>query len=156
MLREDPAYAGKAAEISRLAKDICEYVAELDLAPGPAQDKIVAYHAACSLQHGQKITDQPKRLLKAAGFKVRDVPEGHICCGSAGTYNIMQPFFADRLRTRKLANIEALRPDIIALGNIGCMTQLASGTDIPVVHTVELLDWANGGPMPLQIERASA
>ena len=156
MLREDPAYAGKAAEISRLAKDICEYVAELDLAPGPAQDKIVAYHAACSLQHGQKITDQPKRLLKAAGFKVRDVPEGHICCGSAGTYNIMQPFFADRLRTRKLANIEALRPDIIALGNIGCMTQLASGTDIPVVHTVELLDWAYGGPMPLQIERASA
>jgi glycolate oxidase iron-sulfur subunit len=156
MLREDPAYAGKATEISRLARDICEYVADLDLAPGPAQDKIVAYHAACSLQHGQKITDQPKRLLKAAGFKVRDVPEGHICCGSAGTYNIMQPFFAERLRTRKLANIEALRPDIIALGNIGCMTQLASGTDIPVVHTVELLDWASGGPMPLQIERAGA
>ncbi|MGP8232594.1 MAG: glycolate oxidase subunit GlcF [Methylovirgula sp.] len=156
MLREDPAYAAKAAEVSRRAKDICEYVAELDLAPGQVQDKVVAYHAACSLQHGQKITDQPKRLLKAAGFRVRDVPEGHICCGSAGTYNIMQPYFAEQLRRRKLANIESVRPDIIALGNIGCLTQIASGTDIPVVHTVELLDWANGGPMPLQIERAGA
>ncbi len=157
MLRDDPAYAGKAAEVSRLAKDICEYVAGLDLAAPPQRhDQIVAYHAACSLQHGQKITDQPKRLLKAAGFRVREVPEGHICCGSAGTYNIMQPYFAERLRQRKVANIEAVQPDIIALGNIGCMMQIASGTDIPVVHTVELLDWANGGPIPLQIERAGA
>jgi glycolate oxidase iron-sulfur subunit len=157
MLREDPAYAEKAAEVSSLAKDICEYVAGLDLgATAPAQDLTVAYHSACSLQHGQKITDQPKRLLKSAGFQLRDVPEGHICCGSAGTYNIMQPYFAEQLRGRKIGNIEAVRPDIIALGNIGCMMQIASSTDIPVVHTVELLDWANGGPMPLQIERTGA
>lgn len=158
MLRDDPAYAEKAAEVSRLAKDICEYVAGLGLRLVPKQqhDKVVAYHSACSLQHGQKITDQPKRLLKAAGFRLREIPEGHICCGSAGTYNIMQPYFAERLRERKIANIESVRPDIIALGNIGCLMQIASGTTIPVVHTVELLDWANGGPMPLQIERAGA
>ena len=156
MLRDDPAYAEKAAEIARLAKDICEYVADLGVTTKRQQDKIVAYHAACSLQHGQKITDQPKRLLKAAGFRLREVPEGHICCGSAGTYNIMQPYFAERLRERKIANIESVRPDIIALGNIGCMMQIAGGTDIPVVHTIELLDWANGGPMPLQIERTGA
>jgi glycolate oxidase iron-sulfur subunit len=156
MLREDPAYAKKAAKVSALAKDVCEYVAGLDPTPVQQQNKIVAYHAACSLQHGQKITDQPKRLLKAAGFRLREVPEGHICCGSAGTYNIMQPYFAERLRDRKIANIESLRPDIIALGNIGCMMQIAGGTDIPVVHTIELLDWANGGPMPLQMDRAGA
>jgi glycolate oxidase iron-sulfur subunit len=155
MLREDPAYAEKAAEVSRLAKDISEYLAALDLAARPS-GLTVAYHSACSLQHGQQITDLPKQLLRAAGFRVRDVPEGHICCGSAGTYNIMQPFFAQRLRQRKLANIERLRPDIIATGNIGCMTQLAGGTNIPVVHTVELLDWANGGPAPLQIEERRA
>jgi glycolate oxidase iron-sulfur subunit len=157
MLREDPAYAEKAAEVSRLAKDITEYLSGLDLAAtSGSRDLTVAYHAACSLQHGQKVTDQPKRLLKAAGFRLREVPEGHICCGSAGTYNIMQPFFAEQLRARKIGNIEALRPDIIALGNIGCMMQISSGTDIPVVHTVELLDWANGGPAPLQIDRAGA
>jgi glycolate oxidase iron-sulfur subunit len=157
MLREDPACAEKAAEVSRMAKDISEYLVALDL-PAPARPSglTVAYHSACSLQHGQQITDLPKRLLKAAGFAVRDVPEGHICCGSAGTYNIMQPFFARRLRERKLANIERLRPDIIATGNIGCMTQLAGGTTIPVVHTVELLDWAYGGPAPLQIKQRGA
>jgi glycolate oxidase iron-sulfur subunit len=155
MLREDPAYAEKAMQVSRLAKDISEYVAGLDLAARPRR-LTVAYHAACSLQHGQQITDLPKRLLRVAGFRVRDVPEGHICCGSAGTYNIMQPFFARRLRQRKLANIESLRPDVIASGNIGCMTQLAGGTKIPVVHVVELLDWANGGPAPLQIEEHGA
>jgi glycolate oxidase iron-sulfur subunit len=157
MLREDPAYAAKAAEVSRLAKDISEYLVDLGLAaPARPTNLVVAYHSACSLQHGQKITDQPKRLLKAAGFRVRDVPEGHICCGSAGTYNIMQPFFARRLRQRKIANIEKLRPDVIATGNIGCITQLAAATEIPVVHTVELLDWATGGPKPLQIESHGA
>ena len=154
MLREDAAYAEKAAKISRLAKDISEYLTGLDLpAPAPPSGMIVAYHAACSLQHGQQITDQPKRLLKAAGFRVRDVPEGHICCGSAGTYNIMQPFFARRLRERKLANIEKLHPDIIATGNLGCMTQLAGGTNIPVVHIVELIDWATGGPAPEDVTK---
>ncbi len=157
MLRDDPAYAEKAAEIARRTKDISEYLAELDLAaPERPSGMIVAYQAACSLQHGQQITDQPKRLLRGAGFRVRDIPEAHICCGSAGTYNIMQPFFARRLAARKLANIEKLGPDVIATGNIGCMMQLAGGTNIPIVHLVELIDWANGGPPPLQIEAQRA
>jgi glycolate oxidase iron-sulfur subunit len=105
----------------------------------------VAYHSACSLQHGQRITAQPKDLLRAAGFTVKDIPEGHICCGSAGTYNLLQPALAGQLRDRKLANIAHVRPDVVATGNIGCMVQLA-GAPVPVVHTVELLDWATGGP----------
>ena len=108
----------------------------------------VAYHAACSLQHGQKVVREPKDLLSKFGFIVKDIPEGHLCCGSAGTYNILQPSLADRLRDRKVANIERLQPDVIAAGNIGCITQIAAGTAIPVVHTVELIDWATGGPMP--------
>jgi glycolate oxidase iron-sulfur subunit len=100
------------------------------------------------MQHGQKITDAPKRLLRSAGFTVRDVPEGHICCGSAGTYNLLQPEIAGRLRARKVGNIERVKPDVIATGNIGCMTQIGSGTSIPIVHTAELLDWACGGPKP--------
>ena len=108
----------------------------------------VAYHAACSLQHGQKIKTEPKAILAAAGFQVSEPAESHLCCGSAGTYNMLQPEIATRLRDRKLSNINSLAPDVISTGNIGCMTQLASGTDIPVVHTVELLDWATGGPRP--------
>ena len=104
------------------------------------------------MQHGQGIREEPKTLLAMAGFQVRDVPEGHLCCGSAGTYNILQPELATRLRDRKLSNIEKLRPDLIATGNIGCMSQLANGTDIPVVHTAELLDWAHGGPKPAALE----
>jgi glycolate oxidase iron-sulfur subunit len=100
------------------------------------------------MQHGQQIRDQPKKLLRQAGFAVKDVPEGHICCGSAGTYNLLQPEIAGRLRARKVANIERVKPDLIATGNIGCMTQIGKGTAIPIVHTVELLDWATGGPMP--------
>jgi glycolate oxidase iron-sulfur subunit len=149
MLRSDPAYATKAARVSARARDITEYLATLSLpgakAPAPLT---VAYHSACSLQHGQKVVSEPKELLRKSGFVVRDVPEGHLCCGSAGTYNILQPTLAEQLRTRKVANIERLRPDVIAAGNIGCITQLASGTAIPVVHTVELLDWATGGPLP--------
>ncbi|HWP16524.1 MAG TPA: heterodisulfide reductase-related iron-sulfur binding cluster, partial [Xanthobacteraceae bacterium] len=102
----------------------------------------------CSLQHGQKIHRQPKDLLAAAGFRVSDVAEPHLCCGSAGTYNMMQPDIAATLRDRKIANIERTAADVIASGNIGCMTQLAPATAIPVAHTVELLDWAYGGPMP--------
>jgi glycolate dehydrogenase iron-sulfur subunit len=149
MLRNDPAYADKAARISARARDISEYLATLDLqqttAPAPLT---IAYHAACSLQHGQKIISEPKELLRRCGFVVKDVPEGHLCCGSAGTYNILQPKLAEQLRVRKVANIERLKPDAIAAGNIGCITQLAAGTAIPVVHTVELLDWATGGPVP--------
>jgi glycolate oxidase iron-sulfur subunit len=149
MLRTDPVYAAKAIRVSALAKDVTEYLATLDL---PASDTppglTVAYHAACSLQHGQKVVHAPKDLLCKLGFVVKDVAESHLCCGSAGTYNILQPAIANRLRDRKVANIERLTPDVIAAGNIGCMTQIASGTDIPVVHTVELIDWATGGPVP--------
>jgi glycolate oxidase iron-sulfur subunit len=149
MLRDDPAYAEKAARVSALAKDITEYLDALDLGkPARPSGLTVAYHSACSMQHGQRISDVPKRLLRSAGFKVKDVPEGHICCGSAGTYNILQPGLAMALRDRKLANIAKTRPDVIATGNIGCITQLASGTTVPIVHTIELLDWAAGGPKP--------
>ena len=150
MLRDDPAYAQKAARVSGLAKDITEYLVTLELdPPSRTLGAPVAYHSACSMQHGQKITDAPKLLLKAAGFTVRDVPEGHICCGSAGTYNLLQPEIAARLRARKVANIEKTTPAVIATGNIGCMTQIGRGTAIPIVHTVELLDWAQGGPEPV-------
>jgi glycolate oxidase iron-sulfur subunit len=149
MLRTDAGYAAKAAAVSRLAKDVTEYLATLKLQPvAVPQGLTVAYHAACSLQHGQKVTREPKELLSKCGFIVKDVPEGHLCCGSAGTYNILQPALAERLRDRKVANIEKLAPDLIAAGNIGCLTQIAAGTAIPVVHTVELIDWATGGPVP--------
>jgi glycolate oxidase iron-sulfur subunit len=152
MLRSDPAYADKARRISALAKDICEYLAGLDVRAGAVVPGLVtAYHGACSLQHGQKITRQPKELLSRTGFVVKDVPEGHLCCGSAGTYNILEDDIAKRLRARKVANIERVRPDVIAAGNIGCITQIAAGTDIPVVHPVELIDWATGGPQPMAL-----
>jgi glycolate oxidase iron-sulfur subunit len=149
MLRTDPAYAGPAAKISGLARDISEYLATQPLAAdGSAPGLTVAYHAACSLQHGQRVIREPKELLAKLGFQVKDVPDGHLCCGSAGTYNIMQPDIARRLRERKVGTIETLRPDVIAAGNIGCMTQIAAGTKLPAVHTVELIDWASGGPCP--------
>ncbi|MCY1664563.1 glycolate oxidase subunit GlcF [Rhizobium sp. SL86] len=151
MLRLDPAYAEKAARVSALAKDVTEYLAALDLPQQPSQGLTVAYHSACSMQHGQKITIQPKLLLKAAGFVVKDPAEGHLCCGSAGTYNILQPEISAKLKTRKVKNLEATKPDLIATGNIGCMTQIGSGTGIPVVHTVELLDWAYGGSKPAKL-----
>jgi glycolate oxidase iron-sulfur subunit len=150
MLREDRDFAGPAAKISALAKDITEYLGGIDLQPPQQQhsDTIIAYHSACSLQHGQKISELPKELLSKNGFVVKDVPESHLCCGSAGTYNILQPDIANRLRDRKVANIAMVKPDMIAAGNIGCMVQIAGGTSVPVVHTVELLDWATGGPRP--------
>jgi glycolate oxidase iron-sulfur subunit len=152
LLREDKAYAEKAARVSAATRDITEFVLSLpSLKPARETGQVVAYHSACSMQHGQKITDGPKRLLRDAGFQLRDVPEGHICCGSAGTYNILQPAFADRLRARKVGNIERVKPQIIATGNIGCITQIAQGTRIPIVHTVELLDWAAGGPAPAEL-----
>lgn len=149
MLREDPGFAAPAAKVSALAKDITEYLSGIEM-PAVLQhsDLVVAYHAACSLQHGQKITQVPKELLSKSGFVVKDIPESHLCCGSAGTYNILQPDLAGRLRDRKVANIATVSPDLIAAGNIGCMVQMAGGTSIPVVHTVELLDWATGGPKP--------
>jgi len=155
MFREDPAWAGRAARISSLTRDITEFMAEIGLqTPVAATGLTVAYHSACSMQHGQKITVQPKALLTAAGFTVRDVPEGHLCCGSAGTYNLLQPALAGALRDRKLANIAATRPDAVATGNIGCIAQLAPAAPVPVLHTVELLDWATGGPLPRKLAAA--
>ena len=150
MLREDRDFAGPAAKVSALAKDITEYLAGVEM---QAQQRrhdgiVVAYHSACSLQHGQKITGLPKELLSKSGFVVKDVPESHLCCGSAGTYNLLQPDIATKLRDRKVANIASVKPDMIAAGNIGCMMQIAGGTSVPVVHTIELLDWATGGPQP--------
>ena len=154
MLRDDPAYADKADRVSSLTKDITEYLSTLDL-PEPVlkPDLKVAYHSACSMQHGQKITLQPKNLLRTAGFKVSDVPEGHLCCGSAGTYNIMQPEIAGKLRDRKIKNIKSTKPDLIATGNIGCITQIAGGmkadgADIPILHSIELLNWVYSGKEP--------
>ena len=171
MFRTDAALAGDAARVSELACDISELLAELmpeagvtarnlakaeiagtDMAApagaegdGPIR---VAYHAACSLQHGQKIKTHPKALLKGAGFEVVEPADSHLCCGSAGTYNLLQPEISGQLKARKVRTLEAKQPDIIAAGNIGCMMQIGSGTGVPVVHTVELLDWATGGPKP--------
>ena len=152
MLRLDPDYAGKAASISAKALDITEFLALLDL-PDRQMGLRVAYHSACSMQHGQKITTQPQALLRQAGFDVVEVPEGHMCCGSAGTYNILQPEIATQLRDRKLGNIASTRPQVIATGNIGCITQLGRGAGVPVLHTVELLDWAHGGPRPAKLDQ---
>jgi glycolate oxidase iron-sulfur subunit len=151
MLREDAAYAGKAARVSELAMDVSEYLSELspDIAAFEGAASLrVTYHSACSMQHGQQIRTEPKALLAAAGFAVREPGEGHLCCGSAGTYNILQPELAGQLRDRKAGNIARTTPDVVATGNIGCMTQLVGALDAPVVHTVELLDWATGGPKP--------
>jgi glycolate oxidase iron-sulfur subunit len=149
MFRDERAYAEKATRVSAHTKDIVEYMLTLGLkSTAGTRDLVVAYHSACSMQHGQQIRTEPKTLLKQAGFTVKDVPEGHICCGSAGTYNLLQPEIAGRLRARKVANIERMSPDVIATGNIGCITQIGKGTAIPIVHTAELLDWATGGPMP--------
>ena len=153
MLRHDPKYADRAAAISRLTRDVTEFLTEHSIgAPSRWSSIRVAYHSACSMQHGQRITDEPKMLLKQAGYSVVDVPEGHICCGSAGTYNMLQPELAGQLRDRKIKNIRTTKPDLVATGNIGCITQLQSGMDIPIVHTIELLDWAYGGPVPRGLE----
>jgi len=157
MLRLDPAYHDKAARVSALAKDITEYLTGIDLPePDAPQALTVAYHSACSMQHGQKIVRQPKDLLSKAGFTVKEPLEGHLCCGSAGTYNIMQPEIAAKLRDRKVKNIEATGADLIATGNIGCMTQIATGSKLPIVHTVELIDWAYGGPKPQGLSQIAA
>ena len=149
MLRNDPAHAARAARVSALAKDISEYLLALDLgAPSQTNLPIVAYQSACSLQHGQKIVRQPKDLLAGCGFTLREPGEAHLCCGSAGTYNIMQPDIAARLRARKVAALERTGAQVIATGNIGCMTHIAQATRKPIVHTVELVDWAHGGPLP--------
>ena len=149
LLREDGAWADRAARVSALARDVSEVVATLGPLP-PAEPRAlrVAYHSACSLRHGQAIHEGPKALLGGAGFEVHEPAEAHLCCGSAGTYNLLQPELAASLRARKVAHLEDLAPAVIATGNIGCMTHLAAASSVPVVHTVELLDWASGGPRP--------
>jgi len=147
MFRNDP-LAKDAARVSAIAKDVSEVLAQLELPEGAQTGLTVAYHAACSLQHGQKVTLAPKTLLKQAGFRVVEPADSHLCCGSAGTYNLMQPRISGQLKARKVSALEARSPDVIAAGNIGCMMQIGSGTQIPVVHSVELLDWATGGPQP--------
>jgi glycolate dehydrogenase iron-sulfur subunit len=151
MFREDAALAADAARIAAITQDVSELMTEIGLhetSDAAGQVMVIAYHSACSMQHGQQIREEPKALLAAAGFALREPVEGHLCCGSAGTYNMLQPELAGRLRDRKVANLERTGAHAIATGNIGCMTQIAGGTTIPVVHTVELLDWATGGPMP--------
>jgi glycolate oxidase iron-sulfur subunit len=147
MFRNDP-LAADAARVSAIAMDVSEILMKLDMPEGDDKGTKVAYHAACSLQHGQQIKTFPKDLLKKAGFTVLEPADSHLCCGSAGTYNLMQPEISKQLKARKVETLEALTPDIISAGNIGCMMQIGGGTDVPIVHTVELLDWATGGPQP--------
>jgi glycolate oxidase iron-sulfur subunit len=155
MFRNDP-LAEDAAQVSRLAVDVTELLAKLGLPQGAPKNLRVAYHAACSLQHGQQIKTAPKDLLKRAGFEVVEPRDSHLCCGSAGTYNLMQPEISKELKARKVATLEEKTPNVIAAGNIGCMMQIGSGTEVPVVHTVELLDWATGGPQPRQLSGRTA
>jgi glycolate oxidase iron-sulfur subunit len=139
--------ANEAAQVAALAKDVSEVLMQLDLPEGK-QDLKIAYHAACSLQHGQQIKAHPKTLLKRVGFEVVEPRDSHLCCGSAGTYNLLQPEISQNLKTRKIKSLQDKAPDVVAAGNIGCIMQIGSGMDVPVVHTVELLDWATGGPKP--------
>ncbi|WP_170474313.1 glycolate oxidase subunit GlcF [Ruegeria arenilitoris] len=155
MFRND-ALAQDAERVSRIAMDVSEVLTQLDLPECDAKPISVAYHAACSLQHGQKIKSFPKELLQTAGFTVLEPADSHLCCGSAGTYNLMQPVISAKLKDRKVRTLEATKPDVIAAGNIGCMMQIGSGTEVPVVHTIELLDWATGGPIPRKLHAGSA
>ena len=153
LFRNDPELADDARRVSEITCDVTEIAAQLEIKPLIAAPGIkVAYHSACSLQHGQAIRELPLQLLREAGFDAHPIPESHICCGSAGTYNLQQPAIAARLQKRKVDHIESLSPDVIAAGNIGCLIQIGNGTQIPTVHTVSLLDWASGGPRPRAIE----
>ncbi len=147
MFRGD-ALADDAARVAAIAMDVSEVLMKLDMPEVGDQGLRVAYHAACSLQHGQQIKTHPKTLLKRVGFEVAEPADSHLCCGSAGTYNLMQPEISGQLKERKVKTLEAEMPDVISAGNIGCMMQIGSGTEVPIVHTVELLDWATGGPKP--------
>ncbi|WP_101340117.1 glycolate oxidase subunit GlcF [Cereibacter azotoformans] len=151
IFRNDP-LAADAAEVSALALDVTELLERLGLPEGAPKGVRVAYHSACSLQHGQRIRQTPKDLLIRAGFEVTEPADPHLCCGSAGTYNLLHPEISAELKARKVATIEARRPDVVSAGNIGCIMQIGSGTEVPVVHTVELLDWATGGPKPRRLD----
>lgn len=154
MLRNDADYADNAARVSELAVDISEFLSRRELPEHDGRGVTVAYHSACSLQHGQKVTDAPKRLLAAAGYRVTTPAESHLCCGSAGVYNVLQPDIARQLGDRKTEQLSRLKADVIATGNIGCAIQIGTRTSTPVVHTIELLDWASGGPKPTALEES--
>ncbi|MCH8841956.1 MAG: glycolate oxidase subunit GlcF [SAR324 cluster bacterium] len=160
IFKNDPDYAQRAGRVAGITRDVSEVVDELGLGELAAMGTIasglrVAYHDACSLQHGQQVRRQPRALLRQAGFEVLDIPDGHLCCGSAGTYNALKPATAAELGRQKAAHIAGTRPDVIAAGNIGCMEQIARFSAMPVVHTAELLDWATGGPQPAGLNRSS-
>lgn len=152
---KDTELAAEAVRVAAIAMDVSEVIAKLDMPETTPSDIKVAYHAACSLQHGQQIKTLPKELLARAGYTVLEPTDSHLCCGSAGTYNLMQPVISQQLKDRKVDTLEATNPDIIAAGNIGCMMQIGSGTQVPIVHSVELLDWATGGPKPPALSRTS-
>ncbi len=158
LFRNDARLAAKAAAVSAKTRDITEALVTIGLPPRVAglPQLAVAYHSACSMQHGQRVDAEPRRLLAAAGFEVREIAEGHLCCGSAGTYNVLQSEIAARLRERKLANVSRTNAAVVATGNVGCITQLSAGEGVPVVHTVELLDWATGGPAPRALQPSGA
>ncbi|MEC7227941.1 MAG: heterodisulfide reductase-related iron-sulfur binding cluster, partial [Candidatus Latescibacterota bacterium] len=153
LFRHDPTLAEKAKAVVERVRDVTEVVAELGLGEiGESSGLRIAYHDACSLQHGQDIKSEPRTLLQAAGFTVLEVPEGHICCGSAGTYNMLQSEMAEKLQKRKVEHIESVQPQVVAAGNIGCMEQIGRAAGVPIVHTVQLLDWATGGPRPVNLQ----
>jgi len=153
IFRSDENFKKKAKKISELTKDISEYLSEKVklnfIMQSPNEKKYrIAYHSACSMQHGQKVHKEPINLIKKTGNEVFEISDGHICCGSAGTYNLLQSKIAKELLKNKITNIEKLNPQFISTGNIGCITQIASGTKIPILHTVEIIDWYTGGPKP--------
>jgi glycolate oxidase iron-sulfur subunit len=155
IFKNDKEMKKKAKKISELTKDITEYLDEnlkLNIKKNEEKKYKIAYHSACSMQHGQKIHDQPKELISKTGNEVLDIPDGHLCCGSAGTYNILHQKMAKSLLRNKINNIDKITPDFITTGNIGCMTQISTGTKIPIIHTIELLDWFTGGPKPYKLK----
>jgi glycolate oxidase iron-sulfur subunit len=140
-LRGDPAYAEKAARVSALTRDLAEVLRAEDLsALQPATSRRIAFHPPCSLQHGQKVRGVIESILTRVGFELLPVDEAHLCCGSAGTYSVLQPELAGQLRARKLSNLQAYGPELIASANIGCQSHLAAASDVPVVHWITLLD----------------
>ena len=157
LLRDDDKFKKKAKKISELTKDITEYIDEnvkLNFIAKSSNERKyrIAYHSACSMQHGQKVHNEPLNLIKKTGNEVFEIPEGHICCGSAGTYNLLQTEIAKKLLANKVINIEKVNPQIISTGNIGCIVQIAKGTKIPILHTIELIDWYTGGPKPIVLK----
>ena len=153
IFRSDKDFKKKAKKISELTKDISEYLdgnVKLNFIKNKKIEKKykIAYHSACSMQHGQKIHKEPINLIKKTGNEVIEIPDGHICCGSAGTYNLLQSDIAKKLLKNKVSNIEKIKPEIISTGNVGCISQISNGTQIPILHTVEIIDWYTGGPKP--------